>query len=214
MHGERQEAIQTICDRQLSAIIRTPDQDMARQAMQAAVRGGFRLCEFTLTTPGALELITEFSKNKNLMIGAGTVLTAGNANEAVAAGARFLVSPVWDPEVIAAAHKLGAAVIPGTYTPNEMLAAHRAGADFVKIFPAPADVAAFVSQVRGPLPQLRLYPTAGVTPENFKAVLAAGAAGVGFVASLFDPQDLSKGRYDAVEARARKIHEGFNDSPS
>ena len=212
MHAERLEAVETICERKLSAIIRTQDQATAKSAMEAAVRGGFRLCEFTLTTPGALELITEFSKNSNLMIGAGTVLTPGHAKEAVAAGARFLVSPVWDMDVIAAGHKLGAAVIPGTFTPTEMLAAHRAGADFVKVFPAPADLPAFVTQVKGPLPQLRMYPTAGVTPGNFKSVLDAGASGVGFVASLFEPKDLQTGRFELIEERARGIHQQMPSS--
>lgn len=191
--------------RRVSAILRTDDQAKARKAMAAAVAGGFRMIEFTLTTPGALQLVSEFGKNQDLLVGAGTVLTPGTAREAVAAGARFLVSPVVDPEVIRTATDLGVPCIPGAFTPTEMLAAHRAGAPLLKVFPAPADLPAFVTQVRGPFPEWKLFPTAGVTLDNFPAVLRAGAFGVGFVAALFAPADLAAGNFDAVLQRAETI---------
>ena len=188
-----------------SAILRTDTPDRARAAMEAAVAGGFRFVEFTLTIPGALDLVREFSARDDLLVGAGTVLTPADAEAAAAAGARFLVSPVMDPEVIAAAHRLDCVAVPGCATPTEMLHADRAGAEFVKIFPAPAHVETFVRQVRGPLPHLRLFPTAGVGENNVVPVLAAGAAGVGFVASLFDPEDLAKDDFDTIRARAERF---------
>ena len=191
--------------RRVSAILRTDNAETANRAMDAAVVGGFRMVEFTLTTPGAWELITEFSGRDGLLVGAGTVLTTSDAERAVGAGARFLVSPVVDPEVIRVAGSLGVVSIPGTSTPTEMMTARRAGADIVKIFPAPADLPAFVTQVRGPLPDLKLFPTAGVTLANFMDVLDAGAFGVGFVTTLFDPGDLKAGRFDAVRERAQTI---------
>jgi len=121
-----------------TAILRTNSQAVAAAAMEAAVRGGFRHLEFTLTTPGALELVTEFSRRPDLVVGAGTVLTVENAKGAVRAGARFLVSPVMDEEVVRAAVDLGAVAIPGCHTPTELLRAHRAGAALQKLFPAPA----------------------------------------------------------------------------
>jgi 2-dehydro-3-deoxyphosphogluconate aldolase/(4S)-4-hydroxy-2-oxoglutarate aldolase len=189
----------------VSAIVRAKDRDTAAAAMEAAVRGGFRMVEFTLTTPGALELVADFARREGLLVGAGTVLSPARAREAVEAGARFLVSPVVDPEIIALARRLGVASVPGCSTPTELVTAHRAGADVLKIFPAPADITTFVTQVRGPLPDLKLFPTAGVTEDNFEAVLAAGAFGVGFVASLFQPDDMAGGRFDAIEERARRI---------
>ncbi len=201
----RHDIVDRIESLRVGAIIRTDDQDLARQAMLAAVRGGFRMVEFTLTTPGALELIGEFADREDLLVGAGTVMSPEDAAAAVSAGARFLVSPVCDPEVIAAARKLDVASIPGTFTPTEMLTAHRCGADFVKLFPAPADPAQFVANILGPLPYLRIYPTAGVTPENFTAILEAGAAGVGFVKPLFEPADLARRDFDAIEKRAAGI---------
>jgi len=191
----------------VSAIIRAADGQKAERAMDAAVAGGFRIVEFTLTTPGALDLVREFSKRPGLVVGAGTVLDARVAREAVAAGAEFLVSPVTDPDIIREAHMLDAVCIPGTFTPTEMLLAHRAGAELLKIFPAPADLPAFITQVRGPFPEFRLFPTAGVTVENVEAVLKAGAFGAGFVASLFRAEDVASGNFEAIEARAKGIME-------
>lgn len=203
--SKREHVVAEIQRRRISAIVRTADQQLARDAMKAAVAGGFRTVEFTLTTPGALDLISEFSENPDLLVGAGTVVSTDLARQAVDAGAKFLVSPVCDPDVIATAHSLDVAAIPGTFTPNEMLAAHRAGADFVKLFPAPADVVEYVTAILGPLPQLRIFPTAGVTIDNIVPVLRAGAVGAGFVRSLFDPDFMSTKDFAAIERRAADI---------
>src|SRR5947209_20334813 len=103
-----------------SAILRCSARETAVSAMEAAVRGGFRIVEFTLTIPGALDLVEEFSRRPDLIVGAGTVLAADEARAAVGRGARFLVSPVIDTEVIAAGLSLGVAVVPGCHTPTEM----------------------------------------------------------------------------------------------
>jgi 2-dehydro-3-deoxyphosphogluconate aldolase / (4S)-4-hydroxy-2-oxoglutarate aldolase len=186
-----------------TAILRTSSQAVAAAAMEAAVRGGFRHLEFTLTTPGALELVAEFSRRPDLVVGAGTVLTVENARDAVRAGARFLVSPVMDEEVVHAAVGLGAVAIPGCHTPTELLRAHRAGAALQKLFPAPAGGPEYVRSVLAPMPFLRILPTNGVTADNAAAWLAAGAVAVGFVTSLFPADDLAAGRWDRVEERAR-----------
>jgi 2-dehydro-3-deoxyphosphogluconate aldolase/(4S)-4-hydroxy-2-oxoglutarate aldolase len=180
-----------------SAILRTSDPERARTAMEAAIRAGFRVVEFTLTIPNAFDLIREFSKRPDLVVGAGTVLTPEQARESVRAGAQFLVSPVTDEPVIQAARELGVASIPGAFTPTEMLRAHRAGAPLVKLFPAPGTGPTYVRQIRGPLPELKIVPTAGVDGTNAAAYLEAGAWAVGFVTSLFDAPD--------VEARAREL---------
>ena len=118
--SSRQSVINEILEHRVSAIVRTKEQRLAAEAMRAAIEGGFRLVEFALTTPGALELIGEFAEKPELLVGAGTVLTIGQARATVKAGARFLVSPICDPEIIAEAHKLGVAAIPGTVTATEM----------------------------------------------------------------------------------------------
>jgi 2-dehydro-3-deoxyphosphogluconate aldolase / (4S)-4-hydroxy-2-oxoglutarate aldolase len=187
-----------------SAILRTSLAHAAGPAMDAAVRGGFRVVEFTLTTPGALDLIREFAARDGLVVGAGTVLTESDAQSAVAAGARFLVSPVVDPAIVGLAASLGVAMIPGTFTPTEMLHAHRAGAPLQKLFPAPANGPGYVKACLGPMPFLRIVPTSGVDPSNAAEFLEAGAWAVGFVASLFAAEDVEAGRFDRIEARARE----------
>jgi Entner-Doudoroff aldolase len=173
--------------------------------MEAAVRGGFRIIEFTLTVPGAIELIQEFSKRTELAVGAGTVLTVEEARKSVEAGASFLVSPVVDEAVIREANELGVVAMPGTSTPTEMLFAHRAGAQLQKVFPAPAGGPAFISSVLAPLPFLKLVPTNGIDETNAADYLNAGAFGVGFVKALFTQEDLRDERYDRIEEKARKL---------
>jgi Entner-Doudoroff aldolase len=185
-----------------SAILRTPEPQAARRAMHAAVSGGFKIIEFTLSIPNAMELIEEFAADRDLIVGAGTVLTVEQAAVAVESGAQFLVSPVVDEEVINEARRLGVAAMPGCATPTEMLRAHRAGALLQKLFPQRATGATWVKQTLGPLPFLKIVPTAGVTADNAATYLQAGAWAVGFVNSLFDPHDIAGARFDVIEQRA------------
>ena len=205
MASGRTETRSLIEGARVSAIIRTQQESLADQAMRAAVEGGFEIVEFTLTTPGALGLIERFAAEKNLVVGAGTVMTTQQATDAVAAGARFLVSPICDPLILAQAAELDVVSVPGAYTPTEMETAHRLGADLVKVFPAPAGGVGFIQAIRGPLRHLRLFPTAGPTPDNFIEYLDAGCAGVGFVRSLFLPEDLEQERFGAIRDRAAGI---------
>jgi len=188
-----------------SAILRTNDREVVRPALEAAIAGGFHIVEVTMTTPDCLEHISALQERHGVVIGAGTVLTVEAAKEALAAGARFLVSPVTDPQVITFCRQHDLVSVPGTYTPTEMMTAHRAGADIVKLFPAPANGPEFVRAVRAPLPFLRIYPTSGVNEENCEQWLKAGAFGVGFVGSLFDAADLELRRFDAIKARAARM---------
>jgi 2-dehydro-3-deoxyphosphogluconate aldolase / (4S)-4-hydroxy-2-oxoglutarate aldolase len=188
-----------------SAILRTNIADAAAPAMEAALRGGFRVIEFTLTIPGAMDLISQFSKRKDIAVGAGTVLTVDEAREAASTGAQFLVSPVVDEEVIEAANSLNLPMMPGTHTPTEMLRAYRAGAPLQKLFPAPGIGPTYVSACLGPMPFLKIVPTHGVDASNAAAYLKAGSFAVGFVNTLFDPADMAAGRFDRIEQRARTL---------
>jgi len=187
-----------------SAILRCNDQEKAALAMEAAIRGGFRIIEFTLTIPGVYDLVQDFSRREGLVVGTGTVMDEAEAQKSVEAGACFLVSPVVDDVVISAARELGVASMPGTHTPTEMLRAHRAGAQLCKLFPAPAGGPAWVRSVLGPMPYLRIVPTNGVDEHNAGEWIAAGVFAMGFVAPLFVAQDIEAGRWDAIEARAQK----------
>lgn len=188
-----------------SAILRTDVEEAAGPAMEAAVRGGFRIVEFTLTTPGAFDRIAEFSRRDDLVVGAGSVLTVEDARAAVANGARFLVSPVVDEAVIAEARRLGVAAMPGAHTPTEMWRAHQAGAQLQKLFPAPGLGPDYVHACLGPMPFLRIVPTNGVSEANAPDWLAAGAHALGFVAPLFDAAEVVSGASDRIEARARRL---------
>lgn len=185
-----------------SAILRTDSQEKAALAMDAAIRGGFRIIEFTLTIPGVFELIRDFSGREGLVVGAGTVMSSEDAYKSFEAGARFLVSPVVDEDMIVAANELGVASMPGTNTPTEMLRAHRAGAQLCKLFPAPGLGPAWVRSVLGPMPYLKIVPTNGVDHLNAGDWIKAGAYAAGFVAPLFTPDAVARGDWDAIERRA------------
>ena len=187
-----------------SAILRTNDQEKAARAMDAAIRGGFRIIEFTLTIPGVFELVQDYARREGLVVGTGTVMDEAEARRSVESGARFIVSPVVDERVIDAAIELGVASMPGTHTPTEMLRAHRAGAQLCKLFPSPYGGPDWVRAVRGPMPYLKIVPTNGVDQHNAGEWIAAGAFAVGFVAPLFVPADIAAGRWDAIEERAAR----------
>ncbi len=207
MTKNRIEALDALRRHRCSAILRTDDRDVVRPSLTAAIQGGFRVVEVTLTTPDCFAHIEWLRQQKDLVVGAGTVLTVEQAKQARNAGAHFIVSPVCDPQVIAFCRQHDLVSIPGTYTPTEMLQAHKAGADLVKLFPAPANGPAFVKAVLGPMPFLRIFPTSGVTEDNVAQWFAAGSFGVGFVASLFEPLDLKTRNFDAIEKRAARMVE-------
>jgi 2-dehydro-3-deoxyphosphogluconate aldolase / (4S)-4-hydroxy-2-oxoglutarate aldolase len=168
------------------------------------VRGGIRILEFTWTTPGAAELVREFAQRPDLVVGAGTILRVEDAEIAVRAGARFLVSPVVDERVIDAALAAGVAPIPGCATPTEMWRAYERGAPMQKRFPGgagPLEIRAILA----PMPMLKIVPTNGVDLTNLAAFLDAGAWACGLVASLFPPDALSRRDWDAIEANARAL---------
>jgi len=187
------------------AILRANDHALARDALAAAMRGGFRALEITLSTPGAIEIIADLARDKQVLVGAGTVLTVEQARAAAQAGARFLVSPVMDAAVVAEAVRLGVIAIPGCGTASELWAAHRAGAPLQKLFPAPAGGPDWVRAVLAPMPFLRLIPTNGVDADNAADWLAAGAFAVGCVRSLFPPEELAARAWDSIERRARAL---------
>jgi 2-dehydro-3-deoxyphosphogluconate aldolase / (4S)-4-hydroxy-2-oxoglutarate aldolase len=197
--------LKLLWEERASAILRTNNHDVAAKAMDAAVRGGFRIVEFTLTIPGALDLISDFSHRDNVIVGAGTVLTVQEAREAHLRGASFLVSPVMDEKVIREGLAMGITVMPGTHTPTEMYEAHRLGAQLQKLFPAPAGGPDYVRACLAPMPFLRIVPTNGIDLNNVADYFRAGIFAVGFVKDLFAADDLQSGRFDRIEEKARVL---------
>ena len=188
------------------AVIRTDSIERALGAAQAVVAGGFRVIEITYSFAGATDAITKLrgSERERLLIGAGTILNRQQANQAVGAGARFLVSPCVLPEVIDAAQRTSIAVIPGAFTPTEIYTAYSLGADIVKIFPAVRFGPEYLRALRGPLPQIPIMPTSGVDASNVAEWFSAGAVAVGAVSSVLDPALIQNGEWNELTNRAAR----------
>jgi 2-dehydro-3-deoxyphosphogluconate aldolase / (4S)-4-hydroxy-2-oxoglutarate aldolase len=172
---------EAILDTRIVAILRAGDSSRAEAVADTLVEGGIRSLELTMTTPGALDAVERLAARlpADVEIGMGTVLTAGEVDRAVAAGARFVVSPSVVPAVIDAALRHGVASYPGALTPTEIHVAWTAGASAVKLFPASAFGPGFLTAVRAPLPGIPIVPTGGVDVVAVGKWLAAGACAVG-----------------------------------
>lgn len=208
--GAREDVVARLCASGAVAVIRMPSAEDAFRAIEALHQGGVSSIEVTLTTPDALHLIERTTRElgDGVLVGAGSVLNAESARRSVEAGARYVVSPVFKEDVVAEAHRLGVPAIPGAFTPTEILRAHEAGADLVKLFPADTLGPAFLKGVLGPMPFLRIIPTGGVTPYNVGDWLHAGAVAVGLGNALADPRLAAAGDFAALADRARTVARG------
>jgi len=191
------------------AIMRAQSSDQLLRAAEAIRAGGVSAIEVTMTTPGALAVIESATAqaDEGVTFGAGTVLDAESARAAILAGAQFLVSPTLSVAVIAMARRYRVPVLPGAYTPTEILAAWEAGADMVKVFPASVGGPEFIRALKAPLPQVDLVPVGGVELENTAAFIRAGAAAVGVGGALVNQRLLDARDWDALTARARRLVE-------
>ena len=192
------------------AVVRLPDAKGVLRAIEAIRAGGIRAIELTMTTPGALGILAEVRRafGDDVLAGMGSVLDAESARRAIEAGARYLVSPVFRAAVLEAAHRLDVPAMPAGFTPTEILDAHEAGADVVKVTPAEVLGPAFIKGVLAPMPFLRLMPTGGVTPDNVGDWLRAGAVAVGVGSALVDPKLVAAGDFAALTERARRMVAG------
>jgi len=189
------------------AVIRLKDPEKLRAVVDAMAEGGVRALEVTMTVPRAIELIRELAPAlpAGFLLGAGTVIDAVTARAVIDAGASFVVSPVFRPDVIAACHERDVPAMPGCFSPTEILAAHERGADIVKVFPATTLGPQFIKDVRAPLPQLKLMPTGGVTLDNAGDWIRAGAVAVGLGSALVDATAIDGNRLDVITANARRV---------
>lgn len=203
----RQRTVDQLVAHGAVAVVRLPSARLAREAVQALAAGGVRAVELTMTTPDALAVVEELARwmGDEMLVGAGSVLDADAARRAVDAGAEYVVSPVFRRAVVDEAHRLGVPAMPGAFTPTEILTAHDAGADLVKVFPADSLGPAFVRGVLAPMPFLGLMPTGGVTPDNAGGWLRAGALAVGLGSALVDPTLVVAGDLAALTERARRV---------
>jgi 2-dehydro-3-deoxyphosphogluconate aldolase/(4S)-4-hydroxy-2-oxoglutarate aldolase len=203
----RSEAVAEVEKLGVVAIIRMPDPAALRAVVDALAEGGVRALEVTMTVPRAIELIAEIAPTlpSDFLFGAGTVLDADTVRRAVGAGAQFIVSPVFRRDVISAAHEEGVPVMPGCFTPTEILDAWDMGADLVKVFPATSVGPGYLKDIRGPLPQVKLMPTGGVSLDNAGDWLRAGAVAVGVGSALVDTQAIAAKNFKVIADNAKRI---------
>ena len=195
-----------ILNHKIVAILRGFKVEDTLDIAEALRLGGVHSVEVTLNSPDALKSISALRSkfNSDMQIGAGTVLTAEQARKAIDAGAAFIISPTLDFETIETTKGLGAVSMPGAFSPTEILQAHHAGADIVKVFPSILGPQ-YIKDVRGPLDHIRLMPTGGVTVENIPAYLKSGAVAFGIGGGLLKSDRRSEDRLTDITQNARNF---------
>ncbi len=208
MSWAKEKSVKLIRDVGLIPIVRTPSSDDALRAAEAIIASGIGIAEITMTVPNALSVLEEVAKRfgEQVLLGAGTILDVGACESALAAGAEFVVTPSLEPGVIQATRRHNKPCVPGALTPTEILAAWRAGADLVKVFPCgPVGGAKYIKAIRGPFPHIELVPTGGVNLENTADMIRAGAAAVAVGSELVDLDALRSGKTEVITSTAKRF---------
>jgi 2-dehydro-3-deoxyphosphogluconate aldolase / (4S)-4-hydroxy-2-oxoglutarate aldolase len=200
----RETTLKRILDGGVVAIVRSESSESLVKVVEALAEGGVTAAEITFTVPDAVDVIRDARRQIGdaLVLGAGTVLDPETARAALLAGAEYLVSPNVNPDVIRLCRRYDKAVMPGAFTPTEVVTAWETGADVVKIFPADAVGPAYLKALRGPLPQIKLMPTGGVDLTTAEAFLKAGACCLGVGGSLVEPKAVAARDFDRIRSLA------------
>src|SRR4051794_13760267 len=205
----RSHQLQRVLDAGIVAVVRAPDPAGLVEVIRALAAGGVTVAEVTLTVPNALDVIraAKAALGDSVLLGAGTVLDPETCRAALLAGAEFVVAPTLNLDVIRLCRRYDKLVMPGAFTPTEILAAWEAGADVVKVFPADVVGPAFFKAMRGPLPQVRLMPTGGVDLATAADFLKAGACCLGVGSQLVDPKLVAARAFDRLRDLAAQYVE-------
>jgi len=205
----RFQTLDKIIDCGVVAVIRVDSSDELLNIAKALKDGGVIGIELTMTTSGALNILPEIKKQmgKEIVLGVGTVLDPETARMAILAGADFIVSPVLKPEIIKICHSYDKVVIPGAYTPTEILRAWEEGADVVKLFPAESLGPSYIKAIHGPMPYIRISPTGGVSLENVGEFIKAGACFVGVGGNLVDKKAVKEQKFEIITQTAKAFVE-------
>jgi len=189
----------------LSCRCQSSSRSQVRPLAEALLAGGVTAIEITMTTPDAIESIREASAelSDQALIGVGTILDVNTAQQAIDAGAQFVVTPILKPEIVPVAHGAGKPVMLGSYSPTEAQEAHRSGCDFVKLFPADGLGAAYIKAIRAPLPHLKIVPTGGVNLDTMESFLNAGCAALGVGSSMITKRILEQDDWAQLTANAK-----------
>jgi 2-dehydro-3-deoxyphosphogluconate aldolase/(4S)-4-hydroxy-2-oxoglutarate aldolase len=204
---QRQEACRIIAEIGIVPAIRVTSADDATFASEAIALAGIPIVEITMTVPGAVAVIAQLvQEHPALVVGAGTVLTLAAARECASAGASFLTAPGFDPEIVAFAAKENVAILPGALTPTEVVAAWRAGADFVKVFPcAPVGGSHYIKSLKTSLPQIPLMAAGGVNQRTATDFFLAGASAIGVGAELIPTDAIAQRQPERIRELARRF---------
>lgn len=207
--SDRQEVLAEIRRTGVVAVVRAERSDTLIEVAKAIRAGGVTAIEITMTTPGALDVIARASQSLSgdAVIGAGSVLDPETARAAILAGAEFIVSPITNEAIIKMAKRYGKAVIPGAFTPTEIVGAWEAGGDIIKVFPATKLGPQFFSDIRGPLPQIPLTPTGGVDLTNAEEFIRAGAVALGVGGAMVKKDLIASKDYTGLTDLARQFIE-------
>jgi 2-dehydro-3-deoxyphosphogluconate aldolase/(4S)-4-hydroxy-2-oxoglutarate aldolase len=210
----REQALQRVLDCGIVAVVRSPDSHQLVEACAALADGGVSVVEITLTVPDALDVLRQVRRalGDRVLLGAGTILDAETGRAALLAGAEYLVAPTLNLDVIALCRRYGKLVMPGCFTPTEILTAWQAGADVVKVFPADVLGPAFFKAVRAPLPQVRLMPTGGVDLTTAAEFLKAGACCLGVGGQLVEPKAVAARDFGRIRDLARQYVQIVRDT--
>lgn len=203
-----------ILKRKAVAVIRAKEDEKLKKIIESIAAGGVTVAEITMTVPNAIQLIEKMTNevDKNIILGVGSVLSKQVAEDAIKAGAKYVVSPILKKEIIETAHKFNIPAIPGCFTPTEIQTAYEYGADIVKVFPADVVGMAFFKAILAPMPHLKLMPTGGVSLTNAGEWIKAGACAVGLGTALLDKNAIESGDYNKLTVNARKIMSSINSA--
>jgi len=206
---DKRQNIDLIIKKKIIAIIRADVSEGIEGVVDALRSSGIFIIEISFNTPGALTFLEIIAKKyeNDVLIGAGTVIDSETAVQALSAGSRFIVSPVYKREIVETCLRYNAVSVPGVLTPNEALTAHESGADFVKIFPAGNLGPGYIKAIKAPLPQLQIIPVGGINLDNAEAFIRNGASALAIGGSLVSKDDVRNRDYRSIERKAKMFIE-------
>ncbi len=212
----RKDIVEKIIADKAVAVIRLNEGDDVLKIVEAIRNGGITSIEITMTTPNALKLIEELNNvyNDDLLVGVGSVLDEVTAKDAINSGAQYVVSPIFDKNIIKTVTGNNIPVMPGCFTPTEIYKAYKSGADIVKVFPANVTGMKFFKAVKAPIPFLKLMPTGGVTLTNANEWIEAGACAVGIGSALLDKKAIANKDYSKLTENAKLLIENIKSVKS
>jgi len=210
----RKETLWQILSTGVIAVIRMKDPQRLLKVLQAIQAGGVKCIEITMTVPGAVEIIAEIARSSpaDVVVGAGTVTEKSAALAVVKAGAKFVVGPALNFDILSVCRESDTVCMPGCFSPTEILAGWNAGADVIKVFPATSLGPKYFKDIAGPFPQIRLMPTGGVTIENVGEWVSAGAVAVGIGSDLLDKKAIDDEKYSVLTERAKRLTANFQEA--